>query len=112
MATATNAKQVFENICTRFRADKAQTDKATFQFDLTGDDGGKFYTIIENGSCSAGEGPVPTGAPDMTIVAAADDFVKLVNGELNAMTAFMQGKVKVQGNMGMALKMQSWFDLS
>ncbi len=111
MATATSAQHVFDNICERFRADKALSDKATFQFDLSGDNGGKFYTVIDNGTCTAGEGAAP-GAADMTLVAAGEDFVKLVNGELNAMTAFMQGKIKVQGNMGLALKMQSWFDLS
>lgn len=111
MATAENAKEVFENICSRFQPDKAGSDKATFLFELSGDGGGTYWTAIADGGCAAGEGQPPLAA-DITIVAAAEDFVELVNGKLNPMTAFMQGKFKVQGNMGMALKMINWFDLS
>jgi len=34
-----------------------------------------------------------------------------VNGELNPMMAFMQGKIKVKGEMALALKLQSIFGL-
>ncbi len=111
MATAENAKQVFENICTRFKPDKAGSSKATFQFDLSGDGGGTYWTSVADGGCSAGEGTPPQAA-DITIVSSAADFVSLVNGQLQPMNAFMQGKIKVQGNMGLALKLTDWFDLS
>ncbi len=111
MPTATNVKEIFDSMCTRFRPEKAGSDSATFQFDLSGADGGKYWTHIVNQECSAGEG-VPPSEPDITVVSGAEDFIKLINGELNAMTAFMQGKFKVQGNMSVALKMLSWFDMS
>jgi putative sterol carrier protein len=111
MATAENAKEVFENICSRFKPDKAGSSKATFQFELGGEGGGTWWTMVADGGCSAGEGAAPDSA-DITIVTAAADFVSLVNGQLNAMSAFMQGKIKVQGNMGLALKLTDWFDLS
>jgi putative sterol carrier protein len=39
-------------------------------------------------------------------VACADaDFLNIVNGKLNAQMAFMMGKLKIQGDMGMALKL-------
>lgn len=108
MATAQNAKEVFDNICSRFQPEKATNDKAVFAFNLNS---ALYWTVIENGTCSAGEGDPPRVA-DITVVSTETDFVALINGQLNPMTAFMQGKFKVQGNMGMALKMISWFDLS
>jgi putative sterol carrier protein len=34
------------------------------------------------------------------------DFLKLVGGKLNAQMAFMTGKIKIQGDMGLAMKLQ------
>jgi len=41
------------------------------------------------------------------IVKNTDDWFSIINGELNPTTAFMHGKVKIQGNIGTALKMQT-----
>ena len=38
-----------------------------------------------------------------------DDFMALVKGELNPMNAVMSGKVKIKGDMGVAMKLQSLF---
>jgi len=111
MADLTSIPAIFENICTVFQPEKAQGEKALFQFDLSGDNGGKYWVSIDNGTCQSGVGEAPS-TPDMTLLASGDDWLGVSNGTLNPMTAFMQGKVKVQGNMGMALKLQSWFKLS
>ena len=46
---------------------------------------------------------------DTTITISEDDFEQLVAGELNPMTAFMTGKLKVKGDMGAAMKLQKLF---
>jgi putative sterol carrier protein len=45
----------------------------------------------------------------MTLTMAAGDFVDLTQGKLNGMTAFMSGKLKIAGDMGLAMKLQSLF---
>lgn len=42
-----------------------------------------------------------------TISTEADTFMQLKNGELNPMMAVMTGKVKIKGDMGLAMKLQS-----
>ncbi|MCC7447223.1 MAG: SCP2 sterol-binding domain-containing protein [Anaerolineae bacterium] len=108
MPAFTSVQQIFENMCQGFRADKAVGDKAVIQFDFSGDGGGKYWVKVAEGTCAAGSGAAPENV-DMTLLSTADDWVKISNGELNPMTAFMQGKVKVQGNMGLAMKLQTWF---
>ena len=108
MAQFANVQEIFANLCNAFQPAKAQGDKALIQFDLSGDNGGKYWIKIADGACETGSGEA-SGTADMTLVTTADDWLKVTNGELNAMTAFMQGKIKVQGNMGLALKLQSWF---
>ncbi len=44
---------------------------------------------------------------DTTISTTTDVLVKMRNGDLNPMMAVMTGKVKIKGNMGLAMKLQS-----
>ncbi len=46
---------------------------------------------------------------DCTVSVSEEDMMGLMNGTLNGMTAFMSGKIKVAGEMGVAMKMQSLF---
>ncbi|MBU6318366.1 MAG: SCP2 sterol-binding domain-containing protein [Alphaproteobacteria bacterium] len=49
------------------------------------------------------------GAADATITVAFDDFLKLAQGQLDPTMAFMQGKLRVAGDMGVAMKLQTLF---
>ena len=109
MEKATSIQQVFAAMPERFNADAAAGLNATYQFDLTGDNGGKYWLKVNEGALESGEGVHDD--PTITITATADDYLKLVNGELSAMNAFMQGKVKVKGNMSLAMKLQTVFGL-
>ena len=46
---------------------------------------------------------------DCTITISKDDFIALSKGELDPMGAFMSGKLKVAGDMSVALGLQSLF---
>src|SRR5215208_6517350 len=48
-------------------------------------------------------------AADTTIKVSWDDFQSLASGALDGMTAFMTGKLKVEGDMGNAMQLQSVF---
>ncbi|MEL4180476.1 SCP2 sterol-binding domain-containing protein [Roseateles sp. PN1] len=43
---------------------------------------------------------------DCTVAITRENLIALLSGELNPMNAFMMGKVKVSGDMGVAMKLQ------
>ena len=44
---------------------------------------------------------------DCTITISENDFKGIISGSINPMMAFMSGKIKVAGDMSLAMKLQS-----
>jgi putative sterol carrier protein len=78
---------------------------AVYQFDLSGDNGGVFHVKVADGATDLVEGA--SDSANITITMSADDFDSLLDGKLNATSAFMAGKLKVKGDMSLAMKLQS-----
>jgi putative sterol carrier protein len=73
----------------------------TVKFDF-GDDG-KIHIDGKNGNSVTND----DGAADCTLKVTLGDFVDMVEGRLNGMNAFMSGKLKVEGDMSIAMKLQT-----
>ena len=54
----------------------------------------------------AGKASNEDGVADATVTVGFDDFLKLAQGALDPTMAFMQGKLKVEGDMSIAMKLQ------
>jgi putative sterol carrier protein len=107
MAKAASAQDVFGMLDQIFDSSKASGVDAVFQFDLTGEGAAQYWVKVSGGGMEKGEGM--HDAPTLTITSAAQDYIKVVNGEMAAMSAFMSGKIKIKGDMGLAMKLQSLF---
>lgn len=107
MPDSNEIAQIFPEMAKRFLPEKATGIDATIQFNLHGENGGHYWLKIKEQTCNAGEGELES--PSMTMTSSADDYWAIVNDELNPMQAFMQGKVKVKGDMGLALKLMTLF---
>jgi putative sterol carrier protein len=105
--TATAVKEIFNQMPANLNADAAKGMNSVIQFNLSGDGGGNYHVIIKDGTCEVQEGT--HDSPSMTMTMAAQDYVDMISGKLNGQMAFMSGKLKIAGDMGLAMKMQSLF---
>ena len=84
----------------------AGTAAARIQQVITKPDGGvaHYWTVVADGRIELGLGDIEN--PDATITQSYETAVALAKSELSPVTAFMTGKVKVGGNMGLLLSLQ------
>ena len=79
---------------------------AKMQYVVTGGPEGdiKYYWVLDNGKLLESQLGEITDA-DFTLTLSYDDSVKVQQGELDANAAFMQGRMKVAGNMGKLMQL-------
>lgn len=98
-----SAIELLKKLPAAFNADAASGTDATLQFNISQ----PMHAIIKNGACTVGEGAA--SSPDVTITMEDDDLVALFKGELNGMTAFMTGKLQLEGDLMLAQRLGSLF---
>jgi putative sterol carrier protein len=87
--------------------DKLKGMDATILFDVSGEEGGQWTVTIKDGQVAVEEGSAESAS--VTVEASAQDLKALVKGDLGPMAAFMQGRLKVKGDMSIAMQLQSLF---
>ncbi len=92
-----------------FRPEKAQGVQAVIQYHLSGEQGGDWVVTLQDGVCEVREGSAEN--PKLTLSAEAQDYIDVVTGKLNAMSAFADGKLKLKGDLALAMKLQTYFKL-
>lgn len=86
-------------------AEDAKSIGAKFQINVTGEGEWNIDASSTGPAAKEGQGPA-----DCTITIAAEDFQKLLeNPQANGMQLFFAGKLKVQGNQMLAMKLQKLF---
>ncbi len=98
LKTALNADEAFRAA--------AGASSARIQQVITQDAGEtRYWIVIADGAIDMGIGDLDP--VDATITEGYGSAVALSKGELNAVTEFMTGKIKIAGNMGMLLGLQA-----
>lgn len=82
----------------------ASSMQSTIQYSISN----PMYIVIDNGQCTVHEGVAHS--PDVNLQMADEDLAALLKGEMNGVTAFMTGKLKLEGDMMLAQRLPSLFD--
>ncbi len=102
-------KETFDRMPSQFRADKAAGTNATIQYDISGEGGGTWNAVIKDGQCTVGPGAATN--PNLTLQMSAPDWLDMTTGKQSGQMLFMSGKLKLKGDMGLAMKLGSMFSM-
>jgi len=98
------AKDFFAGLESRTDASKLAGMNNSYLFDIEGE--GQWLVEVNDGALNVTEG---AGEADATIATSGETFAKIVDGQQNATTAYMTGKLKIKGDLGAAMKLQKLF---
>ncbi|MFN7035003.1 MAG: SCP2 sterol-binding domain-containing protein [Bellilinea sp.] len=106
MATA-SIQDLMDLLPNYFIPDQAKGITARIGFDLEGEGGGFWTVVIENQTCRVvKEKKDPL---DLTLMGEAGVVLDIFSGRLDAMRAYLMGKVKMIGNMSLAMQLTGLF---
>lgn len=100
-----DAKKIFNAMVERFDKEAADDMDAIFQFEL--DDADDHYVIVNEGACQLSEGEHDDAT--VTLSMDCDTLEAVMSGELDGMEAFMQGKIRADGDIMLATKLTAIF---
>jgi putative sterol carrier protein len=101
---AQSAREFFESLETRIDPAKTAGMNNSYLLDIEG--AGMWKVDVADGNVSVSEGESDA---DVTLRASEETLQALISREQNPTTAYMTGKLKVEGDMGAALKLQKLF---
>jgi putative sterol carrier protein len=108
--TEITVKQMVHNHEKAFKPEAAEGLDAVIQYNLSGEEAGDYIITIKDGKCTVAEGIYPN--PSMTMTADAHDFRDVLLGRVNGMQYFMMGKLKLAGDLNLAMKLTTFFKMT
>jgi putative sterol carrier protein len=102
------AQEFFEALPQKVQPDAIRGMNCVYLFCIT-EAGNWTITVADNAVAVRAE---KTADPSITLTISEDDFTALIKGELSGQAAFLTGKLKVEGDISLAMKLPSLFNLS
>ena len=101
-----SVSDLLQKLPAAFNADEAAGIECTIQFNISQ----PMYATIKSGACSISHGTADQA--DVTLTVADGDLEQLLKGQLNGMTAFITGKLRLDGDVMLAQRISDMFDAS
>ena len=102
---ADDIKGFFSELEQRIDPKRTAGITAVFQFIITGDESGEWFVEFADGVPSVQQGTHEN--PNLSLMVDGKDWLDIVNGKQNAQVAFLTGKLKLRGDLALAMKVQS-----
>jgi putative sterol carrier protein len=99
------AKDFFAGLAARVDPARLEGMNQSFRFDVDGE--GSWKVDVRDGKLTVSEADATPA--DVTIRTSAETFEKILAGRQSPTTAYMTGKIKIQGDLGAAMKLQKFF---
>src|SRR5215469_2308775 len=99
--------ELFEQMPSKFSPEAASGMTKTIQWNITGDESGVWAFQIIDGVGTMIPGGIEK--PDITLTVSGKHWLAIAEGKLDSMKAFMTGKLKVKGDMTIAVKLPQLF---
>lgn len=109
MAEELNIETVMNRMPKAFVPEKAEGVEAVVQYHLSGEEPGDWIVHIADGQCAVEKGVAED--PNLVLTAESQDYLDILTGKLNAMSAFAGGKLKLKGDLNLAMKLMNFFKL-
>lgn len=97
----------FHSLPGKLDRDAAEGLDVVYQFDLSGTQGGQYYMHISEQGCRVMRGSHPE--PHVTLSLSGEDCMRVLNGQLTGPAVAMSGRLRISGDMGLALQLGSLF---
>ena len=101
--------QLMDSIPQYFVPERAKGVDAVVNFRLTGAGGGDWVVTIRQQTCTVQQGIDPQ--PRLVFSAEAQDCLDVLTGKMDGMRAYMQGRLRLQGDMSLAIRLAGFFKL-
>jgi putative sterol carrier protein len=101
---AESARELFEGL--EERVDPARTGGTTASYRFDVDGAGSWHVDVDDGDVAVTESDAPA---DCVIRASEENLLRVVRGDLNPVTAYMTGRVKVEGDITLATRLRDLF---
>ena len=109
MSDEITVQELMNRMPKAFKPETAEGVDAVIQYHLSGEEGGDWIVTIKNQQCTVEPGV--TENPTMTLMADSQDYKDVILGKLDPMAAFMQQKLRLKGNLNMAMGLTKYFKL-
>jgi putative sterol carrier protein len=103
-------QSLMESMQKAFIPEKSAGYDVTVQVELKGEGGGNWVVEISNQQCTVTEGVISN--PTLKMSGSAQTVMDVFTGKQDGVRAYMQGKLRVSGDMSLAMRLTNFFKLS